>query len=844
MDRLGIHRETREPEFHKWIEADLLPRIRAGADVAGVDPQYVTILAILAQLSHPRMGPPPENVCAHAWQLALEAEAIAADHTKHNMEDGKDRKHMTAPLPWLAWLLVATGSLVWRHPSCPSFAGLWGCEPWPGAVVELGFMAAKSVFWTLKRHFRSVAGFPEWLEGELCGAPEDPFLRQIASSCATQIVIGFTQRIGASASAERAVSGKKELYRYLGTWDFRQGTLPFWIACMARGYATALPHGSETNRPQLKPENEDETVPLGLPNIFTRGWAFPELAKLMPIFNARTALQPCTCRHETADPTAARRVGSSQRTHLFWQECCDLCGEPLAGVIEQARFVMPPVCGTGFFFRCTSCDHYTFHMAYVAEAAPDGVGVVTTDEDGTSVHDVAVETNSLPADASIAIWAIRMDDACGISLSDLGKAAREWAASSIPPPAINRAAQWLISQLHKPKTWNVAALLEPSLKELCAPNYADLDDSEMGELLLGLLCETLAGSPRKPAPAVPRKEKTPSVKRPAGFICSLCESGDHISQRSTFLWLRHRPPDGPFVSRAEQSHATHTATPATMSASLSTQERAEIAHMLASLDFSHFCTDQTSNDEWVVRATHCASATPSCFDAGICIVPRNPFRAPVQGIEVIIQAADSPGVVRTVTTNALGQAWFRGLAPGSYLARLPVPLAAPSPVPAYVDAWQHLRESIVSAGKTARATADWTREEIALIGAGLMALMGMRPVSSAVRDRSVAATDPPIESDDLFEACRSVLHGRLDSRREVRVEFRGVGCEMQLIRRPDGRATLRARREGAREWLPFVLIVRRASGESLRISSEGTELSLARLSDFPADFTSLDIDFA
>jgi len=96
----------------------------------------------------------------------------------------------------------------------------------------------------------------------------------------------------------------------------------------------------------------------------------------------------------------------------------------------------------------------------------------------------------------------------------------------------------------------------------------------------------------------------------------------------------------------------------------------ELATMLASLQFSDTSADQISNEEWVVRATLAPSETPDCFDAAICILPRNPLLSPVRGLEVSVQPVNGIGSVKTATTNALGQAWFHALEPGRYQATL------------------------------------------------------------------------------------------------------------------------------------------------------------------------------
>jgi len=92
--------------------------------------------------------------------------------------------------------------------------------------------------------------------------------------------------------------------------------------------------------------------------------------------------------------------------------------------------------------------------------------------------------------------------------------------------------------------------------------------------------------------------------------------------------------------------------------------------MVETLRFSDMSADHVSNETWIVRATHAPSETPDTFDAGICILPRNPLRPPLQGADVSIHSAAGFDVMKTETTNALGQAWFRALAPGVYHARM------------------------------------------------------------------------------------------------------------------------------------------------------------------------------
>lgn len=187
----------------------------------------------------------------------------------------------------------------------------------------------------------------------------------------------------------------------------------------------------------------------------------------------------------------------------------------------------------------------------------------------------------------------------------------------------------------------------------------------------------------------------------------------------------------------------------------------------------------------------------------------------------------------------------------------------PAPAPAKVDAesfpalvreeppaeWlanarERLRQWVASSARGASAAGQWAQEEVALVGGGLMALLGMRPAHSAVRDRSSAASAGTVIERDPFEASRAILAERLESRHEVRVTFANAECEVQFRRDRRGDANLCARPHGALTWSPFALIVQRASGESETFASEGQVLSLACLSDFPADLTTIEIHFA
>jgi hypothetical protein len=95
----------------------------------------------------------------------------------------------------------------------------------------------------------------------------------------------------------------------------------------------------------------------------------------------------------------------------------------------------------------------------------------------------------------------------------------------------------------------------------------------------------------------------------------------------------------------------------------------ELAAMIDSLKFSHYSADQTSNAKWIVRATHSPCKTPGKFNAAICIFPKNRFaRAPV-GLPIKLESKTDEMEFRLERTNALGQAWFRGLSPGHYQAR-------------------------------------------------------------------------------------------------------------------------------------------------------------------------------
>jgi len=190
---------------------------------------------------------------------------------------------------------------------------------------------------------------------------------------------------------------------------------------------------------------------------------------------------------------------------------------------------------------------------------------------------------------------------------------------------------------------------------------------------------------------------------------------------------------------------------------LQIDHREQLEEMIASLEFSDTSADQTSNDDWIVRATHTLSEAPDCFDAGICLVPRNPFQAPVTGVEVAIQRADALGAVRradalgavrTEKTNPLGQAWFRGLEPGMYRARL-VATSAQGRRP---DTSIPIRLAADDGGDTLRLAADSSAESFVCETGD--------PRVDAIIEKDGAATTITLESR-APELSRAEIHCRI-----------------------------------------------------------------------------------
>jgi len=532
-----------EPPLDSWLESKLIPAIRAALpDWESVGDPGVAILALLVHLSHPKMGPPPKSVCSNLWQLlpAADAAATAGDERKkkRNQSAGDDPDHSAdnggpPMLAWLAWLFVAMGSGAWRHPKCPTLEEKWGAFPWPNAITELEIMAANALLRILTLQFPVVPGFNDWLKTEVAAAgpsaTENSVLRQIARECAFNIVLGFTQRIGgAGAPAPKdalETPSRKENFRYLRYWNPKLGTLPLWVVCLVRGYAGEMPSGAGPGQPGF--------IPLGLPNIFSGGWAFAEVAKRIPIFHGRAALQPCDHpgKKKSGDASGHPTAGSTRRTHIFWQERCD-CGLPLERVIEDARFVMRPACWNGFFFLCKKCEHYTFH----SENTPDQP--VASDPQG-------LFRSSAVLDALAA--QIESDDALEADLLDLGMAAGEFIVTSEAPLLLADLAEWLIGRAPNPKIANARELLQRCLESLRKAKTDSMETDELGMLLLQELVALLIGDE---APGErPMKPPHPKVKPPEGFVCSLCKSSANVSRSSTYLWMR-RPPNPVLISRA------------------------------------------------------------------------------------------------------------------------------------------------------------------------------------------------------------------------------------------------------------------------------------------------------
>jgi hypothetical protein len=464
------------------------------------------------------MGPPPEAVCGHALFLARLAQQIADDNAGQ-------AHHFGTPLPWLTWMLVATGSGAWRNPALPVVLGEWG-EPWPNAFPELQIMTTHALSNLLEVRCQDVPGFNQWRNGRA--------LWEIAEECAVAIVQDFTAQSGRAAEEKEKVRDKAygkfsrldtdgdgflsfneflagnlnlanaeekfnekdkdgdgllsldefavramDEYLYLEYWNPIEGSLPNFIEMIVNGGTVA---------PDLRKQ-------------FAYSWSFRELKEFgMPIHYGRTAIQKCE---------------AYKHGNIFWQKNCTQCNEPLGvGVDEIERFLLVPPGRQGFFVKCNDCGRYTFFR-----------------EDVGGQPDCGSWWMSL-----VTGWLNHEFDA---DLMDLGFSMRD-SLGSEADPLVRGLVEWLLNHANGEITCQ--AVLDQLAVRVGDRCFATLDAEQFGKLTVDVVLGILTGEQNDFPPPDPMAGDNIAthIPIPEGLECISCAS-ENLSIHSTYLWMRNPP---------------------------------------------------------------------------------------------------------------------------------------------------------------------------------------------------------------------------------------------------------------------------------------------------------------